>query len=73
VPQDERQSGRRFTMAEERRPPKVQKGPPLPWTEERVPDEAKPELPTDQEQAAAAFRRDARRKRPRLLDAEPGE
>lgn len=60
-------------MADERRKARTPKGKPLPWTEERIPDEAKPVVPADAEEAAAAFRRDAKQKNPRLLDAVPDE
>lgn len=61
-------------MASEPRPqPKVKKGPPLPWTEETIPERATPALPVDPDEAAVAFRRDAKRRRPRLLEALPDD
>jgi hypothetical protein len=51
--------------------PKVPKGKPLNWPDPAVEDAAKPALPQDADEAAAAYRRDAKRKRPGLLDAQP--
>lgn len=59
------------TVAEPRRQPKVKKGAPLPWKEEALPDTSKPVIPVDPDEAATGFRRDAKRKNPRLLDAVP--
>jgi hypothetical protein len=54
------------------KPSRTPSGRPLNWPEETLPDRARPILPPDQEEAAAAFRRDAKRKKPRLLEATPG-
>jgi hypothetical protein len=56
-------------MAEQRTP----KGKPLNWPDPVLVDASQPSLPTDADEAAAAFRRDAKKKRPRLLEAKPDE
>lgn len=58
-------------MAE--RPPRVPPGAPLNWPDEVLEKRAEPVIPPDPEEAAAAFRRDAKRKKPRLLDAVPDD
>jgi hypothetical protein len=58
-------------MAERRA--RVAKGAPLNWPDPVIPAVAAPALPMDADVAAAAFKRDARRKRPTLLEAVPDE
>jgi hypothetical protein len=57
----------------ERKQPRVTRGAPLNWPDEVLEKRAEPVLPPDQEEASAAFRRDAKRKKPRLLDAVPDD
>lgn len=57
----------------ERPQPRVARGAPLNWPDEVLEKRAQPVLPPDQEEASAAFRRDAKRTKPRLLDAVPDE
>jgi hypothetical protein len=57
----------------DRPPPRVIRGAPLNWPDEVLEKRAQPVLPPDQEEASAAFRRDAKRMKPRLLDAVPDE
>jgi hypothetical protein len=53
------------------KPPRVRPGKPLNWPDPVIEEVAKPTLPQDADEAAASYRRDAKRKRPGLLDAEP--
>lgn len=52
---------------------KTPKGAPLNWPDPVLPAVATPALPMDADVAAAAFKRDARKKRPTLLEAVPDE
>lgn len=53
--------------------PRMPKGAPLNWPDEVLEKRAEPVLPPDQEEAASAFRRDAKRRKPSLLDALPDD